>query len=260
MGLLDLVFPKRCVGCRKSGEYICPNCFSLISFDVKEKCLGCGFRSIDGFTHPGCRGKYIIDGAFCVVKYKKTIQKLIYQFKYEPYLTDLQKVISELFYEGLIQKELFMQLLESNPTLIPIPLSKRKFRKRGYNHAEILAKNLAKKFSLQTVNYLVRIKETKPQFGLGREDRKKNIKGAFDINDSVILARQSASGGKAGIYLDGSRVPTSPKGYDGRGKPGMTAILVDDVLTTGSTLLEAANVLKRNGFEKVYAVVFAQEE
>ncbi len=252
MGLLDLVFPKRCVGCRKSGEYICPNCFSLISFDVKEKCLGCGFRSIDGFTHTGCRGKYIIDGAFSVVKYEKTIQKLIYQFKYEPYLTDLQKVISELFYEGLIQKELFMQILQSNPILIPIPLSKRKFRKRGYNHAEILAKNLAKKLSLETINYLVRIKETKPQFGLGREDRKKNMNNAFGINPNVIarneMTRQSKKVEDRHGHLQ------RPRDDDRMG------ILVDDVLTTGSTLLEAANVLKRNGFEKIYAVVFAQEE
>lgn len=180
----------------------------------------------------------MIDGYFAALNYKGVLKKFVYQFKYAPYLTDLRDVLGELLYEQLIQDELFMKIVAQKPILIPVPLSRQKLRKRGYNHAEILAKNLGKRFGLPVQNVLERVKETKPQYGLRREERIENIKGAFSI---VIPA-------KAGIQRDGSRI-----------KSGMTALLVDDIVTTGSTLLEAANVLKRYGFGKVYGVVLAQD-
>lgn len=215
------------MGCKKFGEYLCPNCFTKLSFDVRQNCLLCARPSFDGMTHPKCNGKYTINGYFAALNYKGVLKRLIYQFKYSPYLTDLQTVLGDLLYEQLIQDELFHKVLQKNPILIPIPLSRFKLRKRGYNHAEILAKNLGKRLGLSVQNSLKRIKETKPQYGLKREERVRNIRGAFAM------------------------------------KPGQnkykTTLLIDDIVTTGSTLLEAANILKRNGFEKVYGVILAQD-
>lgn len=225
MTFLDLLFPKKCVGCKKWGEYLCSDCFAKLSFAVLPKCLICNRQSFDGLTHPRCRGKYAIDGCFAALSYKGILRKILYQFKYNPFLTDLQEVLADLMYEQLIQDELFHKIAEQNPLLAPIPLSKNKLRKRGYNHAEILAKNLGKRLGLQVQNILERVKETKPQYGLKREERIENIRGAF-------------------------RVRVKGKG---------TVFLVDDIVTTGSTLKEAANVLKRNGFKKVYGVVLAQD-
>ncbi len=157
----------------------------------------------------------------------------MYQFKYAPYLTDLQTVLGDLLYEQMIQEELFMKILQQNPILVPIPLSRSKERKRGYNHAEILAKNLGKKLGIPVQNILLRIKETKPQYGLKREERIRNIKNAFGIQNHELRIKNYAK------------------------RP--TVFLVDDIVTTGSTLLEAANVLKRNGFRKVYGVILAQD-
>lgn len=165
----------------------------------------------------------------------------MYQFKYQPYLSDLQTVLGDLLYENLIQNELFVEVLETRPVLVPIPLSKAKLRKRGYNQAELLAKGLSKEFGLQVQNLLKRAKETKPQYGLSRGERMENMKNAFAI---VIPA-------KAGIYTN--------KEVDPGSKSGMATLLVDDVLTTDSTLKEAAKVLKKNGFEKVWGIVLAQD-
>lgn len=208
----------------------------------------CSRASFDGMTHPKCRGKYTIDGYFAALKYKGIIKKLVYQFKYAPYLTDLQTVLGDLMYEQLIQDELFVKLLTTSPLFIPIPLSKQKLRKRGYNHAEILAKNVGKRFGLRVQNFLRRTKETKPQYGLKKEERQENIKGAFGLANVIASKAKQSNKNKSEIATS----PLAPRN-------DKVALLVDDIVTTGSTLLEAANILKRNGFGKVYGVILAQD-
>lgn len=233
MGLLDFIFPKYCVNCRKLGFYLCSDCFSYLSFETNEICLLCQKRSINGFTHPGCQGKYAIDGAFSALNYKGVAKKLVYNFKYKPYLTDLKTVLVDLFYESLIQKEGFMNIFKTKfeffPVLIPIPLYPSKLRKRGYNQAEIMVKELSKKFGFRAENVLERIKDTRSQVGLKQEERKENIKGAFRVKPNILV----------------SQYPN--------------IFLVDDVLTTGATLVEAANILKRNGAKKVWGIALARD-
>lgn len=231
VSLLDILFPKRCVRCKRVGEYICADCFARISFDTKLICLVCGKRSIDGLTHPGCLGKYTIDGAFCGVAYKDIVRKLLYQLKYQPYLTDLQASLTDLLYESLIQQSAFMHALETRPVVVPIPLSQKRLRQRGYNQAILFAKGLSTKFKLEIVDVLERRKETRPQYGLSKEDRAENMKDAFGIRANIKTPNVA----------------------------GKTAFLIDDILTTGSTLYEAAKVLKKNGFEKVWGIAFAKD-
>lgn len=225
------------MGCKKFGAYLCPNCFATLSFATNPKCLVCNKPSFDGLTHSKCKKKDTIDGSIAALNYKGLIKKVLYQFKYSPYLTDLQTILGDLLYEELIQNELFMQILTTHPVVVPIPLSAAKLRKRGYNQSEVLAKNLGKRFQLPVVNVLKRIKETKPQYGLKKEERRVNMKGAFSF---VIPTKTEIQ--------TGSSI-----------RSRMTAILVDDIVTTGSTLLEAAKILKKNGFEKVWGVVLAQD-
>jgi len=230
--LLDILFPKRCVRCKKVGEYICSDCFARISFDTHLICLVCGKSSIEGLTHPTCRGKYTIAGAFCGVVYKDIVKKLLYQFKYQPYLTDLQPILSELLYESLIQQHPFMQAIQSQPVLVPIPLSQKRLKQRGYNQAEIFAQGLSKKLGLRVEHILIRSRETRPQFGLSKQDRQDNMKDAFEVNAKFTSQNTKVN----------------------------SALLVDDILTTGSTLYEAAKILKKNGFERVWGVAFAREQ
>lgn len=233
MGILDLIFPKRCVQCRKLGSYLCTNCFSYLSFDVKSICLVCQRMVPDGLTHRACSKKHAIEGCFSAISYNKTAKKLIYNFKYKPYLADLKKILGDLLYESLIQNESFNRLLgvSKDWILVPIPLYSSKFRSRGYNHAEILAKDLGKRLGIPTSNMLKRVKETKSQYGLKLGERKKNIKGAFALNSKVKTQNSKLE----------------------------NVFLIDDIVTTGSTLLEAANILKRGGAKKVYGVILARD-
>jgi len=228
VAFLDFIFPKHCVNCRKTGDYVCTNCFSFISFDLSMICLVCNKPSLDGLTHPGCKSRYAIDGAFCAVAYKGIVKKLIYNFKYKPYLTDLRKSLGELFYESIIQQEIFQKVYNSKPVLVPIPLHPKRLRKRGYNHSKLLAEDLGKKLNLQLADVLQRTKETKSQFGLNLKERKENLKNAFILNTSYMLHN-------TGVFL------------------------VDDILTTGSTLSEAAKVCKRNGAKNVWGLTLARD-
>jgi competence protein ComFC len=225
---LDFLFPKYCVNCRKIGDYVCSNCFAYLSFDFAMICLVCNKPSIDGLTHPGCKSKYAIDGAFCAIAYKGIAKKLIYNFKYKPYLSDLNKFLVELFYESIIQQEIFQKAYKFSPILVPIPLSAKRLRQRGYNHAELLSVGLAEKLGLKQMNVLERIRETKSQFGLKLKERKENLKNAFTLNTKYSMLN-------ANIFL------------------------VDDILTSGSTLFEAAKILKKNGAKQVWGLTLARD-
>lgn len=248
MNILDFIFPKYCVNCKKFGDFLCSDCFSRLSFDTKNICLACGKPTYNGLTHPGCIRKYDIEGSFTALVYGPIVKKMIFQFKYEPHLTSLKSLLGDLFYESLIQYEEFSKILKhpkstsfseaaqvqddkSELILVPIPLSSKKLRKRGYNQAEILAKELSKKFGLKVIDCLERVKDTKTQVGLNKKERQENIKGAFRIKS------------KYSANFKNSRV-----------------ILVDDVLTTGSTFSEAASVLKHSNVRQVWAVALAKED
>lgn len=152
-GILDYIFPKRCINCKAFGDYICANCFSFLSFDVKSLCLACKKQSLNGFTHKICKKKYTIDGCFSAVRYNYIVRKLIYSFKNKPYLLDLQNFLSELFYESLIQNEGFIKLIQKDKwVFVPIALTSKAHRKRGYNQSQILAKKLGQKFRIKVLN------------------------------------------------------------------------------------------------------------
>lgn len=230
MFLLDFLFPKRCVGCKKIGNFLCSDCFSRIEYTGSFSCPECLRPSFNGLTHPKCIKRYCLEGVFPVVAYKGIVKKLLYQFKYRPYLSSLSGLLSEIIYEGLIQNESFNDILASKPIIIAVPLSAKRQRQRGYNHAELLGKDLGIKLGLKVKNILIRKIDTKPQYKLKKEERTQNIKGAFSMSHNIKS--------------------------DFKNK---TVILVDDIATTYATLKECAKVLKQNGARKVYGVVFAKE-
>ena len=111
-------------------------------------------------------------------------------------------------------------------TLLPIPLHKKRKAWRGFNQAELLAEILAENFNVDLRGDLLkRIKNTKPQVGLKSLKRAENISGAFQVMGEAR---------------------------------GQTFLLLDDVITTGSTMNECAHVLKQAGADKVYGLAVAR--
>ncbi len=226
---LSIFFPKKCVGCSRFGSYICSNCFSFIEFSRGSVCAVCSKSSLDERTHPLCRGRYAIDGVIPAVVYKGIIKRLLYQFKFKPYLFDLRATIADLFYESLIQNETFINIDKKLAFISYIPLHETKFRSRGYNQAEILARELSDYLSLPLFTVLKRVKKTISQVDKTKKERRINLRGAFEATSEKIIK-------------------------------GKTIFLVDDIVTSGATINEAARTLKKAGAEKVWGLAFAHGE
>lgn len=230
--LIELIFPKKCINCKKFGEFTCADCFAKISYNSIYTCSVCLRPAINGMTHPVCLKSQGLDGVIPVVIYNGIVKKLIYQFKYSPNLSKLASTIGEIMIEGLAQNESFYGFIERyKPVLVPIPLSTKRMRERGYNHAELLTSYVAQYFDLKIkTKILVRIKDTKAQYKLNKAQRIENISGAFAVSDKY----------------NKENIPEN-------------IILVDDITTSFTTLKEATKILKKAGVKRVLGVTFAKE-
>ena len=111
--------------------------------------------------------------------------------------------------------------------LVPVPVSEKRKRSRGYNQAELLARGMADKLGIPVINLLKRVKNTKPQSGLSKRERKHNLTGAFAWN-----------------MAEAKKWEVLPK----------TVALIDDIYTTGATLAACTEVLQDNGIAAVYGL------
>ena len=201
--LLDVLFPRFCLGCGREGRYICDKCNVFVSevepiyFEQK---------------------KYGLDALISIWEYEGLIKKLIHEIKYQG-LTD---IVKELI--SLIQIEIYY------PYITYVPMYLKREKRRGFNQAKLIAKELVKKTfaqsGCQVVSLLEKIKDTQPQMELTQEERLENIKNCFAVRGDLSGIEQ--------------------------------VLLVDDVFTTGATMKECTEVLKKAGINKVWGFVLAR--
>ncbi len=229
MRILDLLFPKFCVGCGKWGTYFCPKCIEDIT-QGDLICPSCEREAVGGTTHPICRSKWKLDGLWSLGAYKDPLRKAIQKLKYS-YVSELAEVLTDLMisYWARYTPQFFEEIKEGGEWIIvPVPLHLRRQKQRGFNQSALIGQLLSKKLGLEYVETLKRIHYTKPQVELKSWQRKKNIKNAFSLSEHYTLDL----------------------------KPSI--LLIDDVWTTGSTLKECAYILKRGGAQKVWAITLAR--
>lgn len=228
MLLLDLLFPKFCVGCKKWGKYICNNCrkdIELLEFYV---CPICSKRTQTGLIHTRCGGNSYIDGVVSSMKYNQIAKKLVKAIKYQ-LIYDIYKELFDLIFQTKLT--IFNEFYKnySRCYFLPIPLHTNRFKMRGFNQAEELTKLFSKKFQYPVLDSLVRIRDTKQQAQIHHKNQRlENIKGAFIIKEKQAIV-------------------------------GKTIILVDDVYTSGSTCSEAAKTLRECGAFKVFVWSLARD-
>jgi len=229
--LLDFIFPKKCVSCGKLGDYFCSKCFSKIEYVENPVCPVCQRQAVGGKIHPKCQTRYSLDGLVVACRYRDPVKIAIQKVKYR-WVYDIAKVLVDL-----TSSQIYKFAIPQKVILVPVPLHKKRKNWRGFNQAEILAKDLSKKFRVEYSDVLFRNRETKTQVGLKRDERKENVRGAFSLNPSVIL-----SPAKRG---EGSKII------------GRNIVLVDDVYTSGATMAECAKVLKKSGAKSVWGMAVA---
>lgn len=229
--VLNFLFPKKCVGCNRTGSYFCPNCIK----DIKQSDLVCPFcerSALGGITHPVCTRKYGLNGLWFLGTYHNPLRKALQKLKYK-WITELAEILVDLTIEyWVIKQPLLLDKLKKDRgegwVVVPVPLHWTRKNWRGFNQAELIAKLFSQKMGLNYADALIRTKNTKPQVGKDSYLRKQNIKGAFSIN------------------------PHNPSLIT------HNILLIDDVWTTGSTLKECCYVLKREGAKSVWALTLAR--
>ena len=227
--LLDLLFPKKCFSCGRQGSYICADCLNKVKISDKQICPVCGRPAIGGKTHPICQKKETLDGLTYVFQYNWLTKKIIKKIKYR-FIYSAVEELGEMFLSSLGEDEVFAWVCRKKPILVPVPLHPSRKRWRGFNQSELLGKIIARRLGIKFCpDLLKRTRNTIPQTGLKKENRLKNIKGAFEIN----------------------------KDYSKFKIHNSKFLLFDDVWTTGGTMRECAKVLKRNNAKFVWGLTIA---
>jgi len=206
---LDFLFPWRCLGCRREGRRLCQNCLNDL-----PRCVWSGENeivSVFDYNSP------LVKQAVWALKYRHGPDLA------EIFARPLEQTLNEELADRLI-------LPEGKIVLVPVPLSPRRRRQRGYNQAEILAEKLVElnpdRFELQA-DLIKKIKDTPPQATLKRRAlRLANLKGAF----------APAGGAPAG---------------------GRLIVIVDDVATTGATIGEIRKILQQQDCHRVWGLTIA---
>lgn len=226
---LKCVFPPRCPVCGKLKipweSSTCPECAGKLRFVKSPVCLCCG-REIGDETKEYCsrceahRMNFVRN--FAVWQYDKRMKRSIADFKYNG-----RKEYAEFYIQHM--KQCFgAQLVRYGvTTLVPVPISKKRRRYRGFNQAEILAEGLAKELGLSTAKLVKRVRNTRPQSGLAPKERKQNVASS--------LAWDAKEAGKL------SELPER-------------VALVDDIFTTGATMEACTEVLQSHGISSVYGI------
>ncbi|HBG08045.1 MAG: amidophosphoribosyltransferase [Geobacteraceae bacterium GWC2_58_44] len=230
--LLDLLFPPLCHVCKafipKAGELlICAGCLNKIPFLVSPLCTVCGapFATQAGADHT-C-GACVIHRPFHICRSATLldgpVQDLIHRFKYGSRVHLCQPL------GVLTAASLAPFCSAAAPDLIiPVPLHRRRLRQRGYNQSQLIGAVLEKKWGVpMEIANLRRVRWTEPQTTLDARDRVSNVSGAFAVRDPK--------------RLEGKRV-----------------LLVDDVLTTGSTMRACVEALREAKVAALFAVTVAR--
>lgn len=229
--ILELFFPASCLGCGKQGDWLCEDCFSLIEISPFQFCPFCQ-KPVRVFSEGLCpkhRNKNL-NGLYSATSYNQKLVKLLLKnFKYEPFAKALAKPLSSLIIAYFLSAKKEDVFNSADSLLFPVPLTKKRERWRGFNQSAEICRIVAGFFKVPyQFNNLIKIKKTQPQVELKKEEREKNIQGAFLLkNPQDVL--------------------------------GKKIFLIDDVFTTGSTMEEIARVLKQAGAQEVWGVAVARE-
>ena len=197
--LLDIIYPydNKCIICGVEGFLgICSKCKSEIKrVHQQEEIMAYGY-------------------------YGGVLKKLILNLKYHKSFI-AGKVLADLLCQIIIEKEL------SIDSICYVPISKASLKKRGFNQCSVLAKNISSILDIPVIDCLVKVKETKEQKLLGKEERMKNILDAFEIKNKEKLFKKNI-------------------------------LLIDDVYTTGATINECKKNIEKCNINKIYLLTIAK--
>lgn len=230
---LEMLYPSNiyCISCGNiidaTRHYaLCDECIEKLHWLGNKTCAKCGKILSDDYLPELCydclRYEHDFDRAYTCVQYGLYERGLLMDFKYRGKAYIGRKLGDALYDRMTLEEETF-------DLAVPVPLSRKKQSKRGFNQAQVMAAAFARHMEIPCAgNLLERTRQTLPMKGLGAFDRYQNLQGAFRVS------------GKNHYELQGKRV-----------------VLIDDIYTTGSTLDACSIVLHQAGASRVCGLTFA---
>jgi ComF family protein len=237
-GLFNLLFPDDCRVCGEPLQQVsripvCNRCLKEPApMEAEHFCVACRTPFLNRFPldETGrcalCRlGLSGFDAVYSYGSYEGSLRKLVHLFKYGK-VTPLVKPLGQFLSIALPREQSF-------DAIVPMPLHWWRRWRRGFNQADLLAREIARRWNLPVSSIVKRVRATSPQAGLTHAKRRSNVSGAFAV-------KRSSSSKKPLL--------------------GMRVLLVDDVLTTGASAAACARALKRAGAKHVTVLALARAD
>lgn len=228
---LNILYPYRCPSCKRivdSDFVFCLDCWKKLQFIKKPMCNICGdafqFSIDDKAICAKCLStKPYYDKALCCFIYNKTISRAILEFKFYH-----KTFLSKFFAKFLIVT--IKEIINDVDYIIPIPMSLQRLRWRGFNQSLLLVKQIAKLTNKQIIaDLIIKIKHTEAQSKLNHKERKQNLNSAFKTNKKYLEVIKNKN-----------------------------ILIIDDVITTGTTVNNCSKVLKKAHVNKVFVASIAK--
>ena len=171
------------------------------------------------------------------IKKEKYFEELMYIFKYEGQVRKLildykfneKSYLYKTFVNFLLKNEKIFENIKKYDKIIPVPISKKRNKERGYNQSMLIAEEIANKTNLELVNNcLIKTKNIIEQSKLNKEDRQQNIQGVYSLQNERLITKQKI-------------------------------LLVDDIYTTGSTVNECCKILQQANPKTIGVLVLAKD-
>jgi competence protein ComFC len=216
---VDLVYPKRCAGCGCRGSWLCAVCDGELPRFAPPWCLRCGVPSALG----SCQCEKMstaLSVTRSVGPFEGWLKNAILHCKYQGEWARAEPLADAL--AGAVAD------IASCDAVVPVPLHPARFRQRGFNQSQLLARQLTRLSGIHIMEPLARSRHTSAQATLPAESRLSNVAGAFALTRGANVE-------------------------------GLSLLLIDDVITTGATLVTCAEVLLKAGAKSVSAATLARE-
>lgn len=228
---INFIFPNYCNNCNKlltenDPQCFCNKCWNTITLIKDDFCIKCGKPIItsDGICS-NCKNKtFYYHQIRAAGVYEDILKDAIHLYKY----SFRWKLVSDFI--NLIDKSINSDFIMDNQYIAPVPVTGIELKRKGFHHIFSLTKYLSKKYNIPVIKNLIKkIKNTKPQSQLKKEERLTNLKDCFIVNKKY----------NAQIY-------------------NKTILLCDDVYTTGSTVQEISKELRKHSIKKVNILTIAR--
>jgi ComF family protein len=222
---IGLLAPPDCLNCGAEGYTLCRNCSASAIKPFGQRCWHCNSLSPESRTCIKCRHLGPLSFVWISTNYEGIAQNLVRRYKFG-HLRAAAESLARIMGETFLAINEANEMTTQSYLVMPLPTATSRARQRGFGHSELLAKTIAANLRLEYSNGLRRLGQSR-QLGARREDRLVQLADSFAVKNPQRLA-------------------------------GRKIILIDDVLTTGGSLISAAKTLKAAGAQQVSALVFAK--